>query len=161
MTRPIPNEVIDWTILNEIIQMDEDDSEFSRNLILQYIDQANTTFAEIEEELNHGQDLKKLNELGHFLKGSSASLGLQRIAWVCERIQDISQKSEDSFPDENVLLGKLPKGVNKKDIVFQPAKMKLDHSNVYLEADLRALNHARVEFQLAKMELSKYYKTQL
>ena len=31
--------------------------------------------------------MKKLSDLGHFLKGSSAALGVERVQAACERIQ--------------------------------------------------------------------------
>ncbi|EDO17994.1 hypothetical protein Kpol_1054p41 [Vanderwaltozyma polyspora DSM 70294] len=135
----IPKEVIDWNILNEIISMDEDDPDFSRMLIMQYIDQAQTTFDKMQNELETTKDLSALNSLGHFLKGSSATLGLQRIAWICEKIQNLGKKQSN-------------------EVI--PA---IDGSNdkVYLEMISKALDQARVEFKLARKELSDYYKTEL
>lgn len=48
----IPSEIINWTILNEIISMDDDDSDFSKGLIIQFIDQAQTTFAQMQRQLD-------------------------------------------------------------------------------------------------------------
>jgi osomolarity two-component system phosphorelay intermediate protein YPD1 len=42
------------------------------------------------------KDLKTLSELGHFLKGSSATLGLTKVKDSCEKIQHYGQKKDDS-----------------------------------------------------------------
>lgn len=162
----IPSEVINWSILNEIISMDEDDPDFSKGLIIQFIDQANTTFDEMQHQLNTTKDLKELDNLGHFLKGSSAALGLQRIAWVCERIQNLGRKSEKSFPDKAEVLSNLPSTVNvdEKDSPIEPTKEirgNSDDDTLYLSLIEKALYQARIEFILARRELCKYYKTEL
>lgn len=131
---PIPSEIINWEILNEIVSMDEDDPDFSKNLIIQFLDQAQTTFDQIEQELNTSQDLTQLSSLGHFLKGSSAALGLQRIAWACERIQNYGRKREGSLASQQ------------------------DNAH-YLSLIAETLQLARQEFGLAKQELSKFYNT--
>ncbi|CCH61979.1 hypothetical protein TBLA_0G00300 [Henningerozyma blattae CBS 6284] len=164
----IPADIIDWTILNEIIYMDEDDPDFSKSLIIQFIDQANTTFDSMQEELDNNKDLSKLDNLGHFLKGSSATLGLQRIAWVCERIQNLGRKDENFFPNLNDLLSTL----SEKDSIYlknldlsvysKDITMESTHAdNEYLLMITKALNQARIEFLLARKELSRYYKQEL
>jgi len=40
--------------------------------------------------------LKELSELGHFLKGSSATLGLTKVKDSCEKIQHYGQLKDDS-----------------------------------------------------------------
>ncbi|CCK70548.1 Ypd1p KNAG_0E02890 [Huiozyma naganishii CBS 8797] len=164
----IPCEVINWTILNEIISMDEDDPEFSRGLITQFIDQAENTFHDMDVHLHGDGDLKELDNLGHFLKGSSAALGLQRIAWVCERIQNLGRKLEQEFPSRETLLDSLPAsaGVQPQDRVepsVAPAVGAQEGNDdaVYLALIGRALAQARIEFKLARTELSQYYGAQL
>lgn len=47
------------------------------------------------------KDLPQLSQLGHFLKGSSATLGLTKVKDHCEKIQHLgAQKSEDGNRDE-------------------------------------------------------------
>lgn len=47
------------------------------------------------------KDLKKLSDLGHFLKGSSAALGLTKIRQSCEKIQNCGQgRTENGGKDE-------------------------------------------------------------
>lgn len=169
MVDAIPSEVINWSILNEIISMDEDDPEFSKSLITQYIDQATTTFHQMKDHLNGDKDLKELDNLGHFLKGSSAALGLQRIAWVCERIQNLGRKAEDSFPERSQLLENLASTIELEDKdkliddSSESARKEADSDgdNLYLNLIGEALTQAKIEFKLARKELSAYYKTQL
>ncbi|SMN21354.1 similar to Saccharomyces cerevisiae YDL235C YPD1 Phosphorelay intermediate protein [Maudiozyma saulgeensis] len=164
MIEPMPIEIINWGILNEIISMDEDDPDFSKGLIIQFIDQAETTFGEMDEQLNKSKDLSELEKLGHFLKGSSAALGLQRIAWSCERIQNLGRKAEKSFPSKEQLLDSLPADIELTD--SDKASYEKSNSGVaptseddelYLFLIKRALAQARLEFQVARRELSAYY----
>ena len=169
MIDTIPSEVINWSILNEIISMDEDDPEFSKSLITQYIDQAITTFHQMDDHLRGDKDLKELDNLGHFLKGSSAALGLQRIAWVCERIQNLGRKVEDSFPERSELLKSLPSTTtigDEDNFVNNSSESKKNETDfngddLYLNLISQALIQARIEFKLARQELSAYYKTEL
>lgn len=45
---------------------------------------------------NRGEkDLETLSSLGHFLKGSSAALGLSRVQHSCEQIQHLGQRRDE------------------------------------------------------------------
>lgn len=47
------------------------------------------------------KDLSTLSQLGHFLKGSSATLGLTKVKDSCEKIQHYGQmKDEEGTADE-------------------------------------------------------------
>lgn len=64
------------------------------------------SFSFVREEEN----LDELSKLGHFLKGSSATLGLTKIKDSCEKIQRYGKKEkEDGSPldDEKVCLEKI------------------------------------------------------
>jgi len=62
---------------------------------------------------NHSEkkDLEKLSALGHFLKGSSATLGLTRVKDSCEKIQHYGARLDAAGnrpePDDKVSLKKL------------------------------------------------------
>ncbi|KAH3681948.1 hypothetical protein WICPIJ_007086 [Wickerhamomyces pijperi] len=135
-------DLINWTIFNELLIMDEDEDGFSKSLIQTFIEQAIQTFAEIEEILlnnDNQQDqasLTKLSQLGHYLKGSAASLGLVKIQEQCERIQNygLLKNFDGAVPDDG------------KDFW---GGVKL------------ALGSAREEFTSARQFLSDYYKEQL
>jgi osomolarity two-component system phosphorelay intermediate protein YPD1 len=47
-------------------------------------------------EKKEGKYLKELSELGHFLKGSSATLGLTKVKDSCEKIQHYGQLKDDA-----------------------------------------------------------------
>ena len=57
------------------------------------------------------RDLVQLSQLGHFLKGSSATIGLTKVRHSCEKIQHYGQKKDDSgttdVPDEAKCLEKI------------------------------------------------------
>lgn len=94
----------------QIIELDEeeDDYEFSWTMADAYFQQALTTFDDMDAALcvsfyctfqnavirwltlaatSAAKDLAKLSSLGHFLKGSSAALGVIRVADICEKMQ--------------------------------------------------------------------------
>lgn len=52
------------------------------------------------------RDLSKLSDLGHFLKGSSAAIGLKKVKATCEKIQNIGncQDQGNSELDESEAL---------------------------------------------------------
>lgn len=60
--------------------------------------------------LREAKDLEELSRLGHFLKGSSATLGLTKVKDSCEKIQRYGKKENvDGSPedDEDVLLERI------------------------------------------------------
>ncbi|KAF9046060.1 histidine phosphotransferase, partial [Hymenopellis radicata] len=83
---------IDMEQFNQILDLDGEDPEceFSASMVGAYFDQATNTFKEMEEALT-AKNLAKLSELGHFLKGSSAQLGVSRVQVSCEKIQHYGQ----------------------------------------------------------------------
>jgi len=80
--------IVDLEVFNQILELDEDDSdrEFSREMVDEFFIQAKQTFGDMDQALEK-KDLRKLSSLGHFLKGSSAALGLSKVQASCETIQ--------------------------------------------------------------------------
>lgn len=58
-----------------------------------------------------GGDLATLSSLGHFLKGSSATLGLTKVKDSCEKIQHYGQQKDEAGttdePDEKKCLARI------------------------------------------------------
>lgn len=46
------------------------------------------------------EDLTKLSSLGHFLKGSSAALGIIKVQDACEKIQHYGNKRDEESGDD-------------------------------------------------------------
>ncbi|KAF1962913.1 histidine-phosphotransfer domain, HPT domain-containing protein [Byssothecium circinans] len=88
---------IDEMTFEQILEMDDDDNdrEFSQGIVYDFFTQAESTFENMEEALVE-EDLKKLSELGHFLKGSSATLGLTKVKDSCEKIQHYGEKKDET-----------------------------------------------------------------
>lgn len=91
---------------SQILELDEDEEthDFSRPMVWDYFEQAEKTFGEMDDAVDK-KDLPSLSSLGHFLKGSSAALGLSRVQDSCEKIQHSGlQRDEESnknlSPDE-------------------------------------------------------------
>ncbi|KAK9897691.1 histidine-phosphotransfer domain, HPT domain-containing protein [Cystobasidium minutum MCA 4210] len=88
--------IIDMETFNQLLEIDDDDSrDFSKGLAQQYVDQATSTFAEMDEALEQ-KDLDRLSKLGHFLKGSSSSVGLASVSKLCALMQNYGNEKDDS-----------------------------------------------------------------
>ncbi|KAM0425273.1 hypothetical protein ACHAPT_009591 [Fusarium lateritium] len=103
-------EGVDMNTFNQILEMDEpDDHEFSYSIVFGFFDQAVETFTDIETALANG-DLNKLSSLGHFLKGSSATLGLIKVRDGCEKIQRYGKHENldgTEEPDSDICLKRI------------------------------------------------------
>ncbi|KAL2826572.1 signal transduction histidine kinase [Aspergillus pseudoustus] len=112
---------IDQETFNQILEMDEEgEHDFSKGIVYGFFDQAENTFEKMEKALDDKQ-LKELSSLGHFLKGSSATIGLTKVKDACEKIQHYGAGKDETGntdePDEKVSLGKIKKTIEtaKKD----------------------------------------------
>ncbi|KAF8746533.1 Histidine-phosphotransfer HPT protein, partial [Rhizoctonia solani] len=86
---------IDESVFNQITEMDEeDDCEFSSDIVRDYFKQAITTLGELNDALNQ-KDFATLSSKGHFLKGSSAALGVKKVQESCEHIQHYGHKRDE------------------------------------------------------------------
>jgi len=97
MSIPGADDSIDAPTFEQILEMDDDEEEreFSKSLVYDFFTQAETTFVKMDTNLKD-KDLKTLSELGHFLKGSSATLGLTKVKDSCEKIQHYGQKKDET-----------------------------------------------------------------
>ncbi|PCH40317.1 hypothetical protein WOLCODRAFT_67973, partial [Wolfiporia cocos MD-104 SS10] len=90
------SDTIDMETFHQILDLDEDDThDFSKGMAWAYFTQASTTFVEMDEAYTK-KDLAKLSSLGHFLKGSSAALGVARVQASCEQIQHFGQLRDEA-----------------------------------------------------------------
>ncbi|KAH6605027.1 histidine phosphotransferase [Trichoderma cornu-damae] len=94
---------VDLITFKQILEMDEpDDNEFSTSIVFGFFEQAEETFEFMDTALD-GKNLERLSELGHFLKGSSATLGLVKVRDGCEKIQRYGkQENLDGSPETDV-----------------------------------------------------------
>lgn len=84
--------LVDMETFGQLLEMDDDEEHsFSKSLTWDYFDQAVTTFKEMDAAVL-GSDLITLSRKGHFLKGSSAALGLNRVKASCEKMQHYGNK---------------------------------------------------------------------
>jgi len=88
---------IDRTTFEQILEMDDDENEreFSRSIVFDFFEQAETTFKKMDSCFAE-KDLPQLSALGHFLKGSSATLGLTRVKDSCEKIQHFGARKDET-----------------------------------------------------------------
>ncbi|RKP10900.1 signal transduction histidine kinase [Thamnocephalis sphaerospora] len=102
-------DVIDDLVFGQLLEMDDEDDdehEFSKSIVLNFFEQATTTFEEMDQAIEN-KDLDEYARLGHFFKGSSATLGLRKVQETCEKIQHSQASADDaSLPsiDSNAAL---------------------------------------------------------
>ncbi|KAF2141251.1 uncharacterized protein K452DRAFT_287957 [Aplosporella prunicola CBS 121167] len=105
---------IDAATFEQILEMDddEDEREFSKSIVYDFFQQAESTFDKMDTNLEK-KDLGQLSQLGHFLKGSSATLGLTKVKDSCEKIQHFGAHKDETGtheePDDEVCLDRLKK----------------------------------------------------
>lgn len=109
---------VDKGTFSQILEMDEEGHDFSKPLVVGFFDQATETFLRIENALK-ASDLNELSSLGHFLKGSSATLGFTKIQENCQIIQQYGHRlTTESTPenDEEVCLKKISEALEKAKV---------------------------------------------
>ncbi|KAK8198491.1 Phosphorelay intermediate protein [Zalaria obscura] len=100
---------IDSATFEQILEMDDDEEEreFSKSIVYDFFEQAKSTFVKMDSNLEK-KDLAQLSALGHFLKGSSATLGLTKVKDSCEKIQHFGAHKDETGtrdePDEKTCL---------------------------------------------------------
>ena len=73
------------------------------------------------------KDLPELSALGHFLKGSSAALGVSKVQLSCEHIQHYGQLREDSaIITEAEAIVKITKSLARARDEYEEAKKWLE-----------------------------------
>jgi osomolarity two-component system phosphorelay intermediate protein YPD1 len=108
---PDLGDAVDSLTFSQILEMDdsEDNREFSKSIVYGFFEQAQETFDQMDEALGKS-NLEELSRLGHFLKGSSATLGLNKVRDSCEKIQRYGKKENvdgTPEPDEALCLSRL------------------------------------------------------
>ncbi|MCJ1280788.1 hypothetical protein MMC26_000105 [Xylographa opegraphella] len=94
---------IDPMTFEQILEMDDDEEErdFSRSIVFGFFEQAVATFHRMETCIAK-RDLGELSQLGHFLKGSSATLGLTKVKDSCEKIQHYGARKDESGTEDEL-----------------------------------------------------------
>ncbi|KAJ5796557.1 uncharacterized protein N7518_005097 [Penicillium psychrosexuale] len=127
-------EILDESTFEQILEMDDDeeDRDFSKSIVYGFFDQAENTYKKIQKEIDD-KNLDELSALGHFLKGSSATLGLVKVKDGCEKIQNFgAHKDETGLIDE-------------------------PDTEVCLKAIKNTLDEVKVEYRKVEKLLRRYY----
>ncbi|KAL2256609.1 hypothetical protein VTK26DRAFT_1417 [Humicola hyalothermophila] len=129
-TMPDFGEHVEREIFDQILEMDESDGErdFSEPLVMGFFEQASETFGKMDEALK-SKNLDELSSLGHFLKGSSATLGFSKIKDNCQVIQQYGHMVNvdgTPEPDKGVCLKKIQEALEavKEDTAHLEKEMK-------------------------------------
>ncbi|KAI5896439.1 histidine-phosphotransfer domain, HPT domain-containing protein [Schizophyllum commune H4-8] len=107
----------------QLLDLDEDEThDFSRGMVDEYFSQAETTFEDMDKALK-SSDLPKLSSLGHFLKGSSATLGVSRVQLSCQKIQHYGEKkNEGKDLSDDEALSRIGELLGKVKVDFRTAE---------------------------------------
>ncbi|KAG5922523.1 hypothetical protein E4U42_005435 [Claviceps africana] len=120
---------IDINTFDQILEMDDpDDNEFSHSIVFGFFTQAEETFIKMDTAIEE-KDLDQLSELGHFLKGSSATLGMVKVRDGCEKIQRFGKNENvdgSDEPDSDLCLQRIIEALEsvKEDYKDVEAKLK-------------------------------------
>ncbi|RYP14993.1 hypothetical protein DL765_005990 [Monosporascus sp. GIB2] len=126
---PDLGDAIDIVTFSQILEMDEseDDRDFSSSIVFGFFEQAEETFTQMDEALK-SKNLEELYKLGHFLKGSSATLGLTKVKDSCEKIQRYGKKENlDGSPqtDEELCLSRITETLKEVKAEYADAESTL------------------------------------
>lgn len=89
-SEPSKQDIIDMEVFNQIVELDDGDSSFVSGMVTDYLAQVDSTFKKMDKAMET-RDLKEISQLGHFLKGSSAALGVKQVSLTCEKIQNTAK----------------------------------------------------------------------
>ncbi|OAQ71078.1 histidine phosphotransferase HPT1p [Pochonia chlamydosporia 170] len=121
-------DAIDMNTFDQILEMDDPGSdEFSSSIVFGFFTQAQETFDNMDTALSE-KDLKTLSELGHFLKGSSATLGLIKVRDGCEKIQRYGKNENldgSSEPDSELCLTRIKEALKTVKTDYQDVERRL------------------------------------
>ncbi|KAJ2811335.1 Phosphorelay intermediate protein [Coemansia furcata] len=123
----LDNEILDLDAFNQLLSMDDENDEeyeFSRDIVYNYFEQAITTFADMDRALK-AKDLSKLSSLGHFLKGSSATIGVKKVQECCRHIQFLGKlqgANGDGTVDESSALDLIEKELKSGKLEYKKAE---------------------------------------
>jgi len=123
-------DIFDISTFHQILEMDDDpdEREFSKSIVFDFFDQAESTFKKMEAAVGD-KDLAQISQLGHFLKGSSATLGLTQVKNSCEKIQHLGNRKDEtgtnSEPDDALSLERLQKVIEQAKSEYEEAQKLL------------------------------------
>ncbi|KXJ96910.1 hpt domain-containing protein [Microdochium bolleyi] len=124
-------DAIDMNTFGQILEMDdsEDDRDFSQGIVFDFFEQVQETFERMDAALE-AKDLSELYRLGHFLKGSSATLGLTKVKDSCEKIQRYGKKENldgSPEPNEELCLSRVTETLAQVKLEFAEAEKTLQN----------------------------------
>ncbi|CAG8498524.1 1104_t:CDS:2 [Funneliformis caledonium] len=130
------SDLIDHETFDQLLEMDDDeDRDFSKSIVWNYFEQAETTFDNMDNALEK-RNLDELSKLGHFLKGSSAAIGLTKVKASCEKMQHFGNMRDETGTNtisEDDAITKISTLLEKVKDEYREAETYL--KNFYTERD--------------------------
>lgn len=131
---------VDAATFEQILDMDDEDDgdhEFSKSIVFGFLEQADSTFTKMETS-KKAKDLKELSSLGHFLKGSSATLGFTKVKDECEKIQHYGHGKDETGsidePDQEKCLRLIGESITKAKIAYDEVKRLMERYYAKLDS---------------------------
>eukprot|EP00126_Sphaerothecum_destruens_P007619 Sdes_comp19917_c0_seq1m12342 len=93
--------LLNLTAFQEVVDMGG--VEFMNNMLSDFFLQAESKFPEFQS-LFSSKDFSAISRLGHFLRSSSATLGLARIQHICSQLQKLGNEISKPSSDTNSYL---------------------------------------------------------
>ncbi|KAJ7366598.1 signal transduction histidine kinase [Mycena albidolilacea] len=132
-----PSGIINTETFDQNLELDDDDTHaYTKDMFTMYFAQAPTAFAGMDAALAQ-TDLRTLADLAHFLMGSSATLALQRVAAVCQRMESIGEASLAADSDSKAAGadGAARAGGATEDALKQIAELLKEGKREYADAE--------------------------
>jgi HPt (histidine-containing phosphotransfer) domain-containing protein len=114
----IPN-FINKEIFNDLLLIDKDDTEFLKDLIEMYLDQALDIINNLYNFVK-SRNFEEVSKQSHKFKGSSVSIGLINIGLSCEKIENLI-KNNSNLSNDNIFI-EVTKELVLLEIYFNQAK---------------------------------------
>jgi len=125
LTLTLPNtDIIDPSVMNQLLEFDED-YEFIQGLVQDFFNQFEDQEKKMQQYLAQRQ-LVHVSESAHYLKGSSAALGMSRVKEVCEAIQKLCKLDPASTLEDGLsVASKIQQELDALHVEIQVVKRTL------------------------------------
>ncbi len=94
-------DLVDNTVVNRLIDMADDDTDFLKNLVELFIRQADESIEELRT-LSEGNNYDAIFQAAHKLKGSSLNLGAKLLTDFCKKMEESARRKDKQSIENNM-----------------------------------------------------------
>lgn len=88
--RRASGESIDWTVIDALRSFSSDEVDLVRELVASFDVHVTQQLPELEQAVR-GDDAKTTQFIAHRLRGTSGNIGARRMAFLCERLEELGR----------------------------------------------------------------------